>query len=56
MGVTTVTSVTEQHVFSINESSYYELYSIATPSFTLPYTLTIYLLHFIKQQLANHTI
>ena len=50
MRVTTVASVTEQHDFSkkINESSNYELYSIATTSFVPPHTITTPQLHAIS--------
>ena len=51
MRVTTVDGVTTQNGFSeknIDESSYYEVYSIATSSFTIPRTITIPLIHSIS--------
>jgi len=50
MRVTTVASVTEQNDFceKINESSYYELYSIATTSLTPPHAPTITVLQYIS--------
>jgi len=49
MRVTIVASVTEQNKKNpkIDEISYYELYSIATTSFTPPQTLTFFQLHSI---------
>ena len=63
MRVTTVASVMGAITIlipKINEINYYELYSIATSSFTPPHTLTIPLLHSIsttinKTQQLTHT-
>ena len=51
MRMMTVVSVTEKNIFSkikYDEISYYELYSIATSSFTPSHTLMVPLLHSIS--------